>query len=120
MHLSTCAGAKRLCSTSTSVAQKEGQNFSELALLAWVSHGRMVPSCVSLGSDRTLAHCVSGPSLQSNPFPRGEFARGHASYLSGMCFREYAGVLQAQFSHSSRYTIAPTHGSSPEVVPFFF
>ena len=36
MHLSTLSGAKRLCSTKNSVAQKEGQNFSYLALLAYV------------------------------------------------------------------------------------
>ena len=36
----------RLCSTRNSVAQKEGQNFSHLALFACVYHGRMVPSHV--------------------------------------------------------------------------
>ena len=41
----------RLCSTSNSVAQKEEQKFSYHALFAWVYHGRMVPSCVSLGGD---------------------------------------------------------------------
>ena len=41
MHLSTREGAKRLCSTRNSVAQKEGQNFSHLALFAGVSHGRI-------------------------------------------------------------------------------
>src|SRR6266567_3700386 len=32
--LSTRSGARRLCSTSNSVAEKEGQNFSDLALNA--------------------------------------------------------------------------------------
>jgi hypothetical protein len=39
----------RLYSTRTSVAQKEGQNFSHLALFAGVSHGRIVPSSVLRG-----------------------------------------------------------------------
>lgn len=34
MHLFPRSGALRLCSTSNSVAQKEGQNFSDLALFA--------------------------------------------------------------------------------------
>jgi hypothetical protein len=35
------SGAKRLCSTMSSVAQKEGQNLSNLALFASVSSGAL-------------------------------------------------------------------------------
>jgi len=41
--LSAGSDAKRLYSIRSSVAEKEGQNFSDLALFAGVSHGRMVP-----------------------------------------------------------------------------
>jgi hypothetical protein len=47
----------RLCSTSNSVAQKEGQNFSHLALFAGVSYGRIVLSCVLLLAVLTVFVC---------------------------------------------------------------
>jgi hypothetical protein len=42
--LSAGSGAKRWYSIRSSVAEKEGQNFSHLALFAGVSHGRLVPA----------------------------------------------------------------------------
>src|SRR5450432_2120197 len=59
----------RQCSTSNSVAQKEGQNFSHLALFACVSHGRIVPSSVFFYSSCSF-HLMRKQSYCCEMIPR--------------------------------------------------